>query len=197
MFTINFKSKSGSRDANQIRIEMIFYRPCYARVPKVTHVRGNSKDWDEKTQMFHPKSPDATEKNKTLAELKDRYEKVARQWDKEGKLWSPRQLSHCFETEEKKKEEIKVLPVSQCIDKIVAHLKNRKRFKNGKMLTSVNTARSYYYLKTALEQFTMDIYEKLSQRNTKRNVMAIMCFPFLHRSTPQKRNSVTDFAGLA
>jgi hypothetical protein len=110
--------------------------------------------------MFHPKSPDATEKNKALAGLKDRYEKVARQWDIEGKSWSPRQLSHCFETEEKKKEEIKVLPVSQCIDKIVAHLKNRKRFKNGKMLTSVNTARSYYYFKIALEQFTEDTYER-------------------------------------
>jgi integrase len=139
---------------------MIIYRPGYARVPKVTNVRGNAKDWDEKTQMFLPKSPEATEKNKTLAELKECYEKVAKQWDKEGKSWSPRQLSHCFEVEEKKKEEIKVLPVSQCMDHIVTYLKNRKRFKNGKVLTSVNTARSYYYFKNALDEFTQDTYER-------------------------------------
>jgi hypothetical protein len=86
MFTINFKGKPSSRDTNQIKIEMIFYRPGYARVPKVTNVRGNAKDWDEKTQMFLPKSPEETEKNKTLAELKESYERVAKQWDKEGKL---------------------------------------------------------------------------------------------------------------
>jgi hypothetical protein len=160
MYTINFKSKPGLRDASQIKIEMIFYRPGYVRVPKVINVRGNAKDWEEKTQMFHPKSVDAAEKNRTLAELKEKYESVAKQWDREGKSWSPRQLSHCFETEEKKKEEIKVLPVSQCIDHIIAYLKNRKRFKNGKILTSVKTSQSYCYLKTALEQFTGDTYER-------------------------------------
>jgi site-specific recombinase XerD len=160
MFTINFKSKSNVRDTNQIKIEMIIYCPGYARVPKVTNVIGIAKDWDEKTQMFNLKSPDATEKNKTLAELKGRYETVAKQWNKEGKAWSPRQLSHCFETEEKKKEEVKVLPVSQCIDVIVEQLKNRKRFKNGKVLSSVSTANSYYYFKNTLDKFTQDKYER-------------------------------------
>jgi integrase len=160
MYTINFKSKPGLRDAGQIKIEMIFYRPGYARVPKVINVRGNAKDWEEKTQMFHPKSLAATEKNRTLAELKEKYEAVAKQWNREGKSWSPRQLAHCFETEEKKREEVRVLPVSQCIDIIVEKLKERKRFKNGKVLSSVNTARCYYYFKRNLEQFTEEVYKR-------------------------------------
>jgi hypothetical protein len=57
MFTINFKSKPGSRDTNQIKIEMIFYHPGYVCVLKVTNVSGNAKDWDEKTQTFHPNLP--------------------------------------------------------------------------------------------------------------------------------------------
>jgi hypothetical protein len=80
MFTINFKSKPSSRDTNQIKIEIIIYCPGYARVPKVTNVIRTAKDWDEKAQIFIPKSPDATEKNKTLAELKGRYETVIKQW---------------------------------------------------------------------------------------------------------------------
>jgi hypothetical protein len=68
------------------------------------------------------------------------------------------QLSHCFETEEKKKESIKVLPVSQCIDIIIEDLKNRKRFKNGKILSGENTAKNYIYLKKSLEQFTKSMY---------------------------------------
>jgi site-specific recombinase XerD len=158
MFTINFKSKSGSPDVNQIKIEMIIYCPGYARVPKVTKVIGLARYWDEKTQMFLPKSPDATKKNGTLSELKAKYETVAKQWDKEGKSWSPRQLSHCFETEEKKKDEVKVLPVSECIDFIVKNLKQRKRFKNSKILTSVSTAKNYTYLKDALCKFTEEKY---------------------------------------
>jgi hypothetical protein len=78
MYTINFKSKVNTRDASSIKIEMIFYCPGYNRVPKVTNVTGLAKNWDEKTQMFHSKSPDATEKNKTLSALKDKYERVAK-----------------------------------------------------------------------------------------------------------------------
>jgi hypothetical protein len=66
MFTINFKSKSGSPDVNHIRIEMIFYRPGYARVPKITNVRRNAKDRDEKTQMFHSEVCGCNQKTKPL-----------------------------------------------------------------------------------------------------------------------------------
>jgi hypothetical protein len=102
-----------------------------------------AKDRDEKSQLFHSKSHEATEKNKTLAELKEKYETAAKRRNREGKAWSPRQLAHCFETVEKKREEVKVLPVSECIDAIVEKLKQRKRFKNGKILTSVGTAKNY------------------------------------------------------
>jgi hypothetical protein len=38
MYTINFKSKPGSWVLGQIKVEMIFYSPGYARVPKVTNL---------------------------------------------------------------------------------------------------------------------------------------------------------------
>ncbi|GHT65624.1 hypothetical protein AGMMS50239_25810 [Bacteroidia bacterium] len=69
MFTINFKSKANSREASQVKIEMIIYCPGYARVPKVTNVIGLAKDWNEKSQLFRSKSHEATEKNKSLAEM--------------------------------------------------------------------------------------------------------------------------------
>jgi hypothetical protein len=81
---------------------MIFYCPGYNRVLKVINITGFAKDWDENTQLFFPKSPNAAEKNRELVELRDRYDKVAQLWKKEGKAWSPRQLAHCFDKEEKK-----------------------------------------------------------------------------------------------
>jgi integrase len=160
MYTINFKSKTSARDASSIKIEMIFYCPGYNRVPKVTNVIGNAKDWDEDAQIFNPKSNCATEKNRELAELREKYEAVARQWEREEKAWSPRQLAHCFEKEEKKKEEVRVLPVSQCIERIIEQLKNKKRFKNGEVLSSVNTAKNYEYLHKSLIRFTESEYGK-------------------------------------
>jgi hypothetical protein len=69
-------------------------------------------------------------------------------------------LPHCFETEEKKTEEVKVLPVSDCIDIIIRQLNERKRFKNGKVLSSVSTAKNYKYLKDSLIKFTEDKYSR-------------------------------------
>ena len=160
MYSINFKSKASQHDKNQINVEMIFYCTGYARVPKVTKSSGLAKDWDENAQRFHPKSPDAAKKNLKLATLFKQYDNVVQKWEEEGKSWSPRQLSHYFETDEKKTKEVKVIPVSECIDYTVEHLKNRKRFKNGQILTSVGTARCYYYFKKALDKFTQDTYNR-------------------------------------
>jgi len=52
MYSINFKSKTNKRDLNQVKIEMIFYRPGYARVPKVTNIVGTAKDWDEQSHYW-------------------------------------------------------------------------------------------------------------------------------------------------
>ena len=69
MYSINFKSKASQHDKNQITVEMIFYCTGYARVPKVTKISGLAKDWNENTQRFHLKSPDAAKKNLKLATL--------------------------------------------------------------------------------------------------------------------------------
>lgn len=92
--------------------------------------------------------------------------KIAKEWEDEGRLWSPIQWAHCFdpkkpanvEEKEKLKPKVKVISVSKCFDIIIEDMKNRKRFKNGKVVTSVATARNYHYCRYTLRDFTQEVY---------------------------------------
>ena len=66
MFSVNIK---GHRDPNNIewvKLELIFYKSGYARVPKVLHITGLYKHWDNKVQRFVDKSRESEEKNKLI-----------------------------------------------------------------------------------------------------------------------------------
>lgn len=52
MYTINIKGKSNPKDRKMVKLEMIFFKSGYARVPKVLEVTGLLKDWDAKSQSF-------------------------------------------------------------------------------------------------------------------------------------------------
>jgi hypothetical protein len=150
-----------------VKVEMVFFRTGYNRVPKVLNTVGLYRDWDKESQCFIAKSSDLINKNKALLDLKMKYLKVAEEWEEQGVEWSPIQWSHCFEKKkaisEKEKtasEKVKVLSVSKCFDIIIEDLKNRKRFKNGKTISSANTARNYYYCKYTLADFTQEVYKR-------------------------------------
>ena len=66
MYTINIKGKSNPKDRKMVKLEMIFFKSGYARVPKVLEVTGLLKDWDAKSQSFRVGSFEATTKNKIL-----------------------------------------------------------------------------------------------------------------------------------
>ena len=78
-----------------VKLEIIFFKTGYARVPKVINITGLLKDWDVKSQSFRVGSAEATTKNKLLFDLRTKYLHVADTWEMEGRNWSPVQLSHC------------------------------------------------------------------------------------------------------
>lgn len=77
MYTINIRGKKNPKDLKMVKLEMIFFKTGYARVPKVLNVNGLLKDWDTNSQSFKPGSADATTKNKLLFDLKTKYLGVA------------------------------------------------------------------------------------------------------------------------
>ncbi|NDW11265.1 phage integrase SAM-like domain-containing protein, partial [Dysgonomonas sp. 520] len=166
MFSVNFKGMPNPKDKRLAKIEMILFRTGYNRTPKVLSITGLYKDWDQKTQSFKAKSSDSVSKNQELLDLKVKYLSVAESWEKEGKEWSPIQWSHCFESKkgpvaaESKPEKVKVLTISKCFDIIIEDMKNRKRFKNGKVISSASTARNYHYCRYTLRDFTKEVYNR-------------------------------------
>ena len=97
MYTINIRGKQNPKDTKMVKLEIIFFKTGYARVPKVINITGLLKDWDVKSQSFRVGSAEATTKNKLLFDLRTKYLHVADTWEMEGRNWSPVQLSHCFD----------------------------------------------------------------------------------------------------
>ncbi len=160
MFTINIKGKANPKDPQLVKLELVFFKTGYARVSKVVNITGPTKEWDNETQCFKSKGAEATEKNKRLLDLKARYLKVAEEWEEQDSAWAPVQWSHCFDAALKPSKEAKVLSVCQAIDIIVERKLSKERIKNGKVLTSVGTARNYRDLLTSLTLFTKQKYDR-------------------------------------
>lgn len=163
MFTINFKGKPHPKDGKLVRLDMILFQTGYPRVSKALNISGRIEDWNQTTQNFKPKSKDASDKNKILFDMRLKYLKVAEDWEAEGIKWSPVQWSHYFDQEDKnapKTKKVKVIPISQCIDIIIENMKNQKRLKNGKFISSSTNARQYHHLRLQLQKFTQEAYDK-------------------------------------
>lgn len=173
MFTINVKmqdvskkdvkKKTKSEESNYQKLELIFYKPGYPRVPKVLNISGLRKDWDEKKQLFKERDSDCIAKNKQIIEEKMKYQVIAEQWEAENATWSPKMLSHYFDLkqqEEERTSEENPVSVSELIDIRIEYFRNLKREKNGKMITSSSNAENYLYLKNSLIEFTKSKYNK-------------------------------------
>ena len=108
MYSINIRGKQNPKDTKMVKLEMIFFKTGYARVPKVLNITGLLKDWDANAQCFKAGSPDAATKNKLLFDLRTKYLHVVETWEIEGRNWSPVQLSHCFDEVKQQQTETKV-----------------------------------------------------------------------------------------
>ncbi|MFI3240904.1 MAG: hypothetical protein R3Y22_10065, partial [Bacteroidales bacterium] len=99
-----------------MKLELIIFKRGYARVSKVLQTTGPLSDWDSSSQSFKGRGGDVVAKNKNLLAVKLKFQQVAEQWDVDGKVWSPVELSHFFDREKKQLEKQKVLTLQQMID---------------------------------------------------------------------------------
>ncbi|MCD8264111.1 MAG: hypothetical protein LUD02_08070 [Tannerellaceae bacterium] len=69
-----------------------------------------------KNRKFLSKDPEATKKNAEIATEISKYTEVGNLWDKQGKNWSPKELSHYFDIEKQlKAPEVKILSIEDLI----------------------------------------------------------------------------------
>lgn len=160
MHSITYKGKPNPKKKNQVKIEMIFFKTGYNRVPKVLFITGEYKDWNQDTQRFKGRSVENKEKNKELDELEIKYSLVAERWNKEDRNWSPIEWAHYFDKEEEAKAEVKVKAVLQMIDCLIEDFSKKERVKNGKVVSSFANVKEYKILKTSLTNFTKEKYKK-------------------------------------
>lgn len=160
MYTINIRGKQTPKDQKMVKLEMIFFKTGYARVPKVLNITGLLKDWDVKSQSFRVGSAEATTKNKLLFDLRTKYLHVADTWEAEERNWSPVQLAHCFDEIKAAQPEVKVKSVLQMIDYLETRFKEKKRIKNNQVVDSSNNAKKYAELRKVMQAFTKEKYNK-------------------------------------
>lgn len=115
------------KDQKMVKLELIFFKTGYARVPKVLNITGLLKNWDAKSQCFKTGTPDATTKNKLLFDIKTKYLHVIDTWESEGRNWSPVEVSHYFDVIKQNKPEVKVKSVVQMIDSLILRFNEKKR----------------------------------------------------------------------
>nr|WP_289764414.1 phage integrase SAM-like domain-containing protein [uncultured Duncaniella sp.] len=143
-----------------VKLEMIFFKTGYARVPKVLNVTGLLKDWDVKSQSFRVGSAEATTKNKLLFDLRTKYLHMADTWEAEERNWSPVQLAHCFDEIKTVQSEVKVKSVQQMFEFLMEKFRDKKKIKNGQIVDSTNNAQHYVYLLHVMQQFTKEKYNR-------------------------------------
>ena len=160
MYTINIRGKQNPKDQKMVKLEMIFFKTGYARVPKVLNITGLLKDWDAKSQSFRAGSSEATTKNKLLFDLRTKYLHVADTWEAEGRNWSPVQLSHCFDEVKAAQPEVKVKSVQQMFEFLASKFREKKKIKNGQIVDSTTNAKRYVYLLRVMQQFTKEKYNR-------------------------------------
>lgn len=168
MFTVNIKGQRDSNEIEWIRLELIFYRTGYNRVPKKLCIKGLYKDWDRKAQKFKECNKEYIDKNKLLQKEKLKYLKIGERWEMENKDWSPIELSHYYDIKARKNNNY--LTVSQMIDRMHEKFIHQERYINGKMLISLGTAEQYIYLKRSMEKFTQAKYHRVFSKYMFRDI---------------------------
>ena len=126
MFTIKVKGKPNPKNSNLVKLELVFFQTNYPRVTKVLDITGQYKDWDSQSQTFRSGSTDAYSKNRSLSDICMRYQRVAEEWTTSGRLWSPVELSHCFDRQQSASQpEIRIRTVPQLINERIAYFASK------------------------------------------------------------------------
>lgn len=160
-YSVHIKGVQDVDDSKMIKLQLVFYKSGYNRVPKAITVTGLSKNWDPKSESFVGTGSGNITKNQILLDLKNKYINVVEEWEKSGRNWSPIEWSHCFEQEQKNKvQETKVKSVQQMIDFLEEKFKNKRRIKNGQIIDSTPNAKLYAQIRKHLQVFTKEKYNR-------------------------------------
>lgn len=127
--SITFKGRKDPQDPKMVKLEMIFYKTGYTRIPRVVSITGAYKCWNNETLSFESASSEYLKKNQLLLELKEKYMSVAERWEKEWRNFSVLQWADCFKPkeEEKAKQELKVLTVLKLINVRIEYFENHEK----------------------------------------------------------------------
>lgn len=82
--SITFKGRKDPQDPKMVKLEMIFYKTGYTRIPRVVSITGAYKCWNNETLSFESASSEYLKKNQLLLELKEKYMSVAERWERNG-----------------------------------------------------------------------------------------------------------------
>lgn len=168
MFTIIIKGQRDPRDAEMVKLSIVFYRTGFARIVKVLNITGLYADWDIKARQFKPNSADNITKNKLLRKERIKYLRIAERWVYSGKAWTPMELSHYYDNH--KTLFNRNATVAQVFDMLIEENKNHRRVRNGFMFSSHSSAGHLSGAKRTLENFTLLQYRRKFSRYRFRDI---------------------------
>ena len=73
----HIQRSQGPQDPKMVKLEMIFYKTGYTRIPRVVSITGAYKCWNNETLSFESASSEYLKKNQLLLEVKEKYMSVA------------------------------------------------------------------------------------------------------------------------
>lgn len=158
MYSVYVWGERDPRDADMVKLTLVFHRTGYDRAGKRLLITGQYSEWNKKSRTFESCSADNIAKNKLIQQERIRYLKVAERWEYSGTDWSPKELARYYDTNYESVN--RRATVSQIFDQLIDEYASRKRIRNGKIFTGARTAASISLHKKALERFTLNRYKK-------------------------------------
>ena len=145
MFSVYVRSELDPRDADMVKLTLVFHRTGYDRVRKLLLITGPYSEWDKKSRSFKPDTVDNVAKNKLLQQERIKYLKVAEKWEYSGSDWTPLELARYYDTDNYSFKRNST--VSQIFDLQIQEYSDRKRYRNGKLFTGQRSAESIRFIK--------------------------------------------------
>ena len=83
MFSIKVKARPIKGRSKEVRLELVFFKTGFPRVPKVFNIIGEAKRWDSASQLFKGNDSLTAQKNELILKEKKKYLDVAELWESE------------------------------------------------------------------------------------------------------------------
>ena len=73
MFSIKVKARPIKGRSKEVRLELVFFKTGFPRVPKVFNIIGEAKRWDSASQLFKGNNSLIAQKNELILKEKKKY----------------------------------------------------------------------------------------------------------------------------